>query len=683
MLILLGAIGVVVLGTALVDPSRLWLLVVPMVFSGAAYGAGALVDRAVGGLVAGGDHPPMVVLSIRMGIGLACLSLVTFLGALSGLLWLAGLGTLPAIAYGFVCAIRAGFQFRPLRGAWAAGVGGCVLGGAWLVAWLWATIPPTFYDELVYHLVIPQRVLATGELLTLPWVVFTLMPHASDLLLAWGLVLGGDLGARAIQFGLWVLCFLAVWAIVEVMARPRDAAWAPAFIACAFATSPMVWFLGTLSFTETSQAVGLLCSAVVIAAGPAQRLEREGAHHPLHSTEQRVPAPLPHPLDREGAPQTPLPHPHSWLALGLVLGWVASSKLSGLYWVAAVLVAARVAGWPVVELGRAAVIVLLTVTPWWIRSFVHTGNPIYPMFYSLLGGRPWSEESLARLLADLPYGSPGSLGGMVLLRLPLDLVLHPERFGSASDVGALAVLATCGLVALPIASRLAGLRGRARQLGDAAAVFVLVAGAGWVMTTPTARFFAPAFLLGLAVLAGLCVQFHKTTQGLVLVLLLAAGGGGAWQFINQHTAVFSSVNVALGREQGDAYLARVLDHWPAARFVRETLPPDVRLLFIGETRPYYFSRNAVAPHPIDAHPLARWVHEEVSAESLIRRLTAEGITHVVLNVHEFRRVHEKYGVLAFSGETAPADERRLKGLPNALRLLYAANGVYVFEVPRQ
>src|SRR2546422_2729802 len=44
---------------------------------------------------------------------------------------------------------------------------------------------------------------------------------------------------------------------------------------------------------------------------------------------------------------------------------------------------------------------------------------------------------------------------------------------------------------------------------------LLVAGAGWVMTTPTARFFAPAFLLGLAVLAGLCVQFQKTAQRLM------------------------------------------------------------------------------------------------------------------------------------------------------------------------
>src|SRR2546430_1768529 len=76
------------------------------------------------------------------------------------------------------------------------------------------------------------------------------------------------------------------------------------------------------------------------------------------------------------------------------------------------------------------------------------------------------------------------------------------------------------------------------------------------------------------------------------------------------------------------------------------------------------------------------------AEDGIRDLTVTGVQTcalpiLVLNVHEFRRVREKYGVLAFSGETAPADERRLKGLPNALRLLYAANGVYVRSEERR
>jgi hypothetical protein len=139
----------------------------------------------------------------------------------------------------------------------------------------------------------------------------------------------------------------------------------------------------------------------------------------------------------------------------------------------------------------------------------------------------------------------------------------------------------------------------------------------------------------------------------------------------------------LGREEADVYLARQVDHYAAARFVRERLSQDARLLFIGETRPYYFFREAVAPYPYDAHPLHRWVQESQSVEALTERLVREGITHVVLNVREFKRHHDTRGVLAFSGEGAEADDKRLKELPRALRLLFAANGVYVLEVPRR
>src|SRR5437867_6585420 len=643
-LVLLGATGVVVLGTALVDPSRLWLLMVPLVFCGTAYGAGSLVDRAAGGLVAERDHPPMVVLSIRMGVGLTCLSLVTFLNALGGVLWLAGLGVLPAVAYGFVCAIRAGVQVRPLRASVAAGVGGCLLGGVWLVAWLWATIPPTFYDELAYHLVIPQWVLKTGAIQTTPWVFFTLMPHAYDLLLAWGMGFAGDLGARAIIVALWVTCTLAAWGLVEGITRPVASPWAAPLVAGALATSPMLWFLATLPFTETALVAAVVTAVVVLVAPPAER--------------------------------------RPWLALGLVLGLAASVKLAGLYWVVAGLAATAVAGWTGRDTLRAGAVALASVAPWWVRAFVHTGNPIYPMAYGLLGGRPWSEESQARVMADLPYGAPGSLGLGGLLSLPLDMVQHPERFGSASEAGVLAVAATCLVLALPVISRVVGLSERGRRLGDAAAIFVALSGAGWVLTSPTTRFFAPAFVVSLAGLVGTLLYLRRAGRVVALIVILVGGVWGTARFLDQHAAVFSSLEVALGRESADAYLARQLDHFAAARFVQERLPPDARLLLIGETRPYYFYREAVAPSAYDVHPLHRWVQESPSPEALAKRLATEGFTHVVLNIYELKRLHDNHGLLAFSGDEAEANTRRLRELPRALRLLFAANGVFVFEVPR-
>jgi hypothetical protein len=641
--VLLIAGSVVAIGTAWADPGRITLLLVPLFFLSMTYGAGALLDRVIGGLLSGSDHPWTAMFAVRVGIGLACLSLLTVTCAFGGVLWLAGAVALPLSAYGLFRTIRAGVQLR-LRREDVFPAPALVVGAAWLVGWLWATIPPTFYDELAYHLVIPQRALVTGSTWAAPGVL-SLMPHASDLLLGWGMLLGGDLGARAAVATFWMVCSLAAWGLAECIAWPRTSPWAAPLVISALAASPMLWFLATLPFAETALSAAMVTAAVVLASS--------------------------------SAPTRP------WLALGLALGFAASIKLSGLYWVAAGLAAAVVAGWTRAEVFRAGLIALAGVVPWWIRAYVHTGNPVYPMWFRLLGGQPWSEESQARLMADLPYGLPGSLGWEGLLRLPLDLVLHPERFGSASDVGPVAVVVTCLAMPLPLLVRVAGAGARGRRLADAAAVFVLVAGAGWIITSPTTRFFAPAFVIGLAGLCGALLQLGRFRLTVVVVLMVAGGVWGGHRFLNQHAAVFSTTDVAMGRERADAYLARQVDHYAAARFVRERLSQDARLLFIGETRPYYFFREAVAPYPYDAHPLHRWVQESQSVEALTERLVREGITHVVLNVREFKRHHDTRGVLAFSGEGAEADDKRLKELPRALRLLFAANGVYVLEVPRR
>lgn len=640
---LLAAIIVVVSGTAWTDPRRLWLLLVPASFLVVAWAAGKLINCGLRGeCPTQSIRPVLVDLAVHIGIGIACLALLSVLCALGGILWLAGVAALPLFAFGLLKIIRMRFPLRPSRQLIMEVAGGLGMGAAWLVAWLWATIPPSFFDELAYHLVIPQRALVTGELQALPWVFFTLMPHASDLLLAWGMAFAGDLGARATLFAIWVACSLGAWALAEVIVWPRIRPWTASLVAGLLATSPTLWFLATLPFSETCLVAAILTALAVI-------VTPWGQHRP-------------------------------WLPLGLSLGLAATVKLSGLIWAAAGLAMAMVMGWTRGEVLRAMLLAVLNLLPWWGRAMVYTGNPIYPLASSILGGEPWNEESQARVEGDLPPGL-SDIGFWGVLRLPFDLVGNPERFGSASDVGMLAVASVCLVLVLPALMRAVPSEARWRRQADATAVFVLLSGAGWVLTSTTTRFFAPAWVLGLAVVAGGLLHLNKTGQVMVMLVVLTTGIEGTWRFLEQHEAVFSSHDVALGRERAEEYLARRLDHFSAAQFVREKLPGDARLLFIGETRPYYFAREAVAPSAYDRHPLHQWVLESSSPEALAMRLASEGVTHVVLNVREFKRLHDSYGVLAFSGERAEAYDRVLKQLPQVLLPLFADKGVYVFEVP--
>ena len=95
-------------------------------------------------------------------------------------------------------------------------------------------------------------------------------------------------------------------------------------------------------------------------------------------------------------------HDYRWLILsGIFLGLVAGTKYYGLF---SVLSLGLVAAWAGVRLyGRNvtvlvrtlaafAIITTLVASPWYIRNLVNTGNPVYPAFYGVLGGKDWSLE---------------------------------------------------------------------------------------------------------------------------------------------------------------------------------------------------------------------------------------------------------------------------------------------------
>ena len=195
--VLLAATAVLIIGTAWIDLGRVPLLLVPLSFLMAAYSAGEFLQHGRGESEKAREFP-ICQLTTRLGTGLACLSLLVVTAALCGVLRFTVVVLIPLVALGAWVLFHTLCELRPSRQLLKPALAGLVLGIAWLVAWLWATIPPTFFDELAYHLAIPQRAIATGTLQAIPWVFFTLMPHASDLLLGWGMAVAGDLGAPVV-----------------------------------------------------------------------------------------------------------------------------------------------------------------------------------------------------------------------------------------------------------------------------------------------------------------------------------------------------------------------------------------------------------------------------------------------------------------------------------------------------
>jgi hypothetical protein len=636
------ALAILCLLTLVIAPFRLPLLLIPGTFLLAAYGMGLLLERATAPwLPALPSYGPTFSLVVRLGTGMSLLGCATALFGLLGLYRFSGLVVIAALAFGILHLVRSRRTLQLFTPTYPSLVSGLALGIVWAIAWLWATIPPTFYDELVYHLPIPQYALRSGHLPAFPWLFFSFMPHLSDLLLGWGLAFGGEIGARAMHFTFWLAIWVAGWALAEAIIAPRFCSWIGYLMAGAFASSGTFLFLGTLPFAETSLTFAVLAStAIIVQPGPSAL----------------------------------------WLPLGLLWGLAISVKLSGWLWVIAGVPAALMLRWPVSALAKSGLVMIAMTLPWWGRAWSLTGNPIYPLAYRWLGGLYWTDTAQSLLQQDLPSQSD-PLNSLSLLHLPYDMVMTPERFGSASDCGPLAVGMMCLMLSFPLWPFVFNLDDVKRRQCYAAGLFLLFAGYGWVLTSTTTRFFAPAIMVALTTLVALMTLLPKPALAFSLAVLSAAGTWGTARFLSLHDQVFSSTKVALEEESRTDFMRRTLDQYEAAMYVRGNLPPEAHLLFIGESRSFYFDRTSVSPYPYQEHPLTRWVQEANSPQQLLDTLRGEGFTHVVLNTQEFRRLHAHYHVLEFTGPNALAQDHTLKQLPGTMIPLFSKNNVYVFEIP--
>lgn len=632
------ALSVLILITSVIAPLRLPFLLIPLSFFLAAYGMGLLLEKAIPSIA---SSVSMLTLVVRLGTGISLLGCATAVLGLMGLYRLTALLVIGALGWGLVHLGRSRGASNLLRPSCPSLISGVVLGIVWAIAWLWATIPPTFYDELAYHLPLAQYALASDHLAAFPWLFFSFMPHLSDLLLGWGLALGGEIGARAMHIMFWLAIWLAAWALVETIIAPRTCSWIGYLMAGAFASSSTFFFLGTLPFAETSLTFAVLAAAALIAR-----------------------------------PGTSV----FWLPLGLLWGLTVSVKLSGWMWVIAGALAALTMRWPAAALAKAGLVTLATTLPWWGRAWWLTGNPIFPMGYGVLGGLHWSDESQARLQGDLPsYADP--LNPVSLLKLPYDMVMVPERFGSASDCGPLAVGMICVMVSLPLWTLVLNVAQVRRRQCYAASLFIFFAGLCWIMTSTTTRFFAPALMIGLSTLVAMLTWLPKPALALSLIVLSACGTFGTARFLLLHDQVFSSKHVALERESAGEFARRTLDQYEAAMYVRSNLPPEAHLLLIGESRPFYFDRASLSPYPFHEHPLTGWTREANSPKDLLDKIRREGFTHVILNTREFRRLNDGYHLFNFTGPEAMRQDHILKQLPGNMTMLFSKNHVYVFEIP--
>lgn len=594
-----------------------------------ALSAGGLLLRAA----AGRDNKDIGALDwllFSLGLGFGALSLLTLgLGA-------AGLLNSSALIALLVCGLAAGAaRFRadlaaPLAAlraeARAIKFSGLdlvllfvlfLLGASTLVLTL---APEIFFDSLVYHLGTPAFYINEGRLLAAPDNLHSASPLLMQMLYAAALLLSDDTLAKLLHFTAGAgLC-----GTLFAMGR-RYAGVTAGLAACViFLGMPMTG----LNLGTTGVEVGAAWFSLLAAYALFLFTAREGAQAG--------------PFDR------------TLLLAGVLAGLAGGTKYTSLFVVVAglaVLLLRRPAegGRGLPALKQALVfgtVAALVFSPWMVKNLVFHGNPLYPYFSGLFGGQTvdpfkWTVFNSDCFARDL-RAAFGSLAGF------WQFLSHPWRLtmsgaGNADFIGPFILLCA----PLPFALRLE--KPALRHL----ALFSAVMWALWALSTTMPRYLLPGLavmsVLFAALLAGAA---HKALRWLFLGLLVLSGLYGA-RWLSMFAESQEGWQVVFGLQRRADYLRSQHSSYPtpyyaAMEYINAELPPDSRVLFVGESRGYYCGRKFAASSVYDENPLVRAAGEAATPEELQARLRAAGITHIFLNLGEAMRVGETYRLFPWS-----------------------------------
>ena len=229
------------------------------------------------------------------------------------------------------------------------------LGGLFVLTGVLAPSTSIDWDSLAYHLAVPKLWNQAGKYEFISFIHHSNFPFAIDNLFIWGLQFGGEAGAKAFSFCLFVFGAFAIFGIASDF-YGRAAGW---WAAVTFSTMPVVLWLAGTAYIDvangTFAGLGILLAARACTAVSAK--------------------------------------PYA-VAAAWTLGFAAGSKYTGIQTI--LVVGLCILGFSVAkrtwrkELILIPILAAVIASPWYIRNIVQTGNPVYPFFYSVLGGKNWS-----------------------------------------------------------------------------------------------------------------------------------------------------------------------------------------------------------------------------------------------------------------------------------------------------
>ncbi|MFH1258336.1 MAG: glycosyltransferase family 39 protein [Elusimicrobiota bacterium] len=466
---------------------------------------------------------------------------------------------------------------------------------------LTALTPETFYDSLVYHLAVPQYYLACHQIKEIPFNFFSNYPAIMEMLYTVSLALKDEILAKLLVWLFGVGVSLTFYVYGTKFFNRTVGFYAAIF----FYLTPLVSMVSWKTAVDLGTAFFGVLAVIAFFQGKEDKrwFVVSGCLAGLCAGTKYV---------------------GGFIAISLVLmfAWKFLAKT------------AAPAGWK--EKIRPFLLFSLTMfvffSPWLVRNYLWKGNPIHPYLPGVFGGEQINQEKLKGLVDDQ--------AGMKLNNFQ-DWLISPWSLtmqGNSGDTAAGPLF----LLFLPWVLFFSSRNLLRRQLGWVVLISFVV---GFFVSRHLRFHLAGLGLLGLFLVSFLADNENKKIKYLAGVVIAWVG------FLNFGllSEIGKSYHDPLGYFLGNISKAEYLsasamrDGYPyppysVVQWANDNLDKNSCILFVGECRGYYSQHKFIAATVYDKNPLVECLEESIEAKQLYQRISALGVTHLLFNYVEAKRL---------------------------------------------
>ncbi|MHB1001384.1 MAG: ArnT family glycosyltransferase [Armatimonadota bacterium] len=450
------------------------------------------------------------------------------------------------------------------------------------------------WDGLAYHLAIPKLYLAKHSIHYVPFISHSNFPFLTEMLYTIGVAFGSTGIAKLFHYTMYIGTAVAIYSLC---ARHLNS-FIGRISVLIFMSVPVIMWEAGVAYTDLSTALYITLAIYAV-------------------------------LNWEKTNSTP------WLVVcGIMGGFALGTKVLAGVPIVLLCVWILLASGVSKEWGRGfklafcvGIISLLVGSPWYIKSYLYTGNPFYPFLYNIFGGKYWSQGA-----ADAYRGSQLAFGMgrefTKLIMAPWNLVAKGVYFFDIPNPANPKVWGLIGpafLGLIPVYILNAGKNKTILKIGILSAVFVL----SWFILMQYSRYMITIIpMLCIIAAAGVDIANRKfgmakfVVNGFVAICVTISIITGLVFSLGTSEAAFGTVS-------DKEYLSKTLDVYDTETYINDNLTEDARIAIFDEVRGFYLDREYIWANP-GHHEMIPWSSFK-SGKEMVDYFLKENYRYAMIN----------------------------------------------------